>query len=142
MARKYGKKAAAKVERTMHEFKAGTLRTGTGAKVTSREQAIAIGLAQARRAGYKVPVSPTASHATKKPEPCIDVVFRVFPEGDVIALFPGEQAGHGLINSYMRLGQHGGASPKLVRELRHATRKEYAPLLAELKSIGYCLRIR
>jgi hypothetical protein len=56
MARKYGKKAAEKVERAMHERKRGTLRSGrSGKKVTSRKQAIAIGLAEARRSGAKVP---------------------------------------------------------------------------------------
>jgi hypothetical protein len=55
MAR-YGKKAAEKVERAMHKRKRGTLRSGrSGAKVTSPEQAIAIGLAEARREGAKVP---------------------------------------------------------------------------------------
>lgn len=54
MAR-YGKKAAEKVEKTMHERKKGTLRSGSGRKVTSKEQAIAIGLAEARREGGKVP---------------------------------------------------------------------------------------
>lgn len=54
--RKYGKKAARKVERAMHEMKKGTLRSGgSGRKVTSRKQAIAIGLSEARRAGGKVP---------------------------------------------------------------------------------------
>ena len=53
---KYGKKAQAKVERAMHERKHGTLRSGrSGKKVTSRQQAIAIGLSEARRAGAKVP---------------------------------------------------------------------------------------
>ena len=53
---KYGKKAAQKVERAMHERKHGTLRSGrSGKKVTSRKQAIAIGLSEARRAGGKVP---------------------------------------------------------------------------------------
>jgi hypothetical protein len=53
---KYGKKAAAKVERAMHERKHGTLKSGSsGKKVTSRKQAIAIGLAEARREGAKVP---------------------------------------------------------------------------------------
>lgn len=55
-ARKYGKKAAEKVEKVMHEMKRGTLRSGgSGRKVTSRKQAIAIGLSEARRAGGKVP---------------------------------------------------------------------------------------
>jgi len=53
---KYGKKAQSKVERAMHERKHGTLRSGrSGRKVTSRKQAIAIGLSEARRAGAKVP---------------------------------------------------------------------------------------
>ncbi|HEX3137318.1 MAG TPA: DUF6496 domain-containing protein [Casimicrobiaceae bacterium] len=55
MAR-YGKKAQSKVEKTMRERKRGTLRSGrSGKKVTSRKQAIAIGLSEARRAGAKVP---------------------------------------------------------------------------------------
>ncbi len=54
--KKYGKKAAQKVKRTMHELKHGTLRSGrSGKKVTSRKQAIAIGLSEARAAGGKVP---------------------------------------------------------------------------------------
>lgn len=55
MARRYGKKASEKIGRTMHEFKRGKLRSGSGGKVTSRQQAIAIGISQARRGGYKVP---------------------------------------------------------------------------------------
>ena len=55
MAR-YGKKAQSKVEKTMRERKRGTLRSGrSGKMVTSRKQAIAIGLSEARRAGAKVP---------------------------------------------------------------------------------------
>jgi hypothetical protein len=53
---KYGRKASEKVERAMHERKRGTLRSGrSGRKVTSRKQAIAIGLSEARDAGAKVP---------------------------------------------------------------------------------------
>ena len=53
---KYGKKAQSKVERAMHERKRGTLKAGgSGKKVTSRKQAIAIGLSEAREAGAKVP---------------------------------------------------------------------------------------
>ena len=56
MARKYGKKASTKVKRAMEERKRGTLRSGrSGKKVTSRKQAIAIGLSEARAAGAKVP---------------------------------------------------------------------------------------
>jgi hypothetical protein len=53
---RYGKKAQQKVKRAMHERKRGKLRSGrSGKKVTSRKQAIAIGLSEARRAGGKVP---------------------------------------------------------------------------------------
>jgi len=56
MASRYGKKAQSKVKRAMHERKSGTLRSGrSGKKVTSRKQAIAIGLSEARREGGKVP---------------------------------------------------------------------------------------
>jgi len=55
MPRKYGKKAQSKVKKVMHERKHGTLRSGSGKKVTSRKQAIAIGLSEARKAGAKVP---------------------------------------------------------------------------------------
>jgi hypothetical protein len=53
---KYGKKASQKVAKAMRERKRGTLKSGrSGKKVTSRKQAIAIGLSQARRSGAKVP---------------------------------------------------------------------------------------
>lgn len=55
-SRKYGEKASEKVERAMHEMKNGKLKSGrSGKKVRSRDQAIAIGLSEARRAGGKVP---------------------------------------------------------------------------------------
>jgi hypothetical protein len=61
MAR-YGKKAQSKVKKTMRERKRGTLRSGrSGKKVTSRKQAIAIGLSEARRAGAKVPKRRSSS---------------------------------------------------------------------------------
>jgi hypothetical protein len=52
---KYSPKASEKVEKTMHEMKQGKLRSGSGKKVTSRKQAVAIGLSEARHAGAKVP---------------------------------------------------------------------------------------
>lgn len=55
---KYGPKAAEKVEKSVHEMKEGTLRSGSGQKVTSRKQAVAIGLSEARKAGGKVPKAP------------------------------------------------------------------------------------
>jgi hypothetical protein len=52
---KYSEKAGEKVEETMHEMKEGKLKSGSGKKVTSRKQAIAIGLSEARKEGAKVP---------------------------------------------------------------------------------------
>ena len=63
---KYSKKAQDKVEKVMHEKKKGTLKSGrSGKKVTSRKQAIAIGLSEARKAGAKVP-SRTATKKTAR----------------------------------------------------------------------------
>jgi len=63
---KYGKKAQDKVERAMHERKRGTLKSGrSGKKVTSRKQAIAIGLSEARQAGGKVPRKKTGGRKKK-----------------------------------------------------------------------------
>ena len=62
MASKYGKKASEKVEKAMHEKKRGTLKSGgSGKKVTSRKQAIAIGLSEARAEGGKVPSKKSSS---------------------------------------------------------------------------------
>ena len=56
MAKKYGKKASEKVGKAVREMKQGKLRSGgSGKKVTSRKQAVAIGLSEARREGGKVP---------------------------------------------------------------------------------------
>ena len=67
MAR-YGKKASSKVEKAMHERKRGTLKSGSGKKVTSRKQAIAIGLSEARKEGGKVPKKPSSKKpSSKKP---------------------------------------------------------------------------
>jgi hypothetical protein len=52
---KYGAKASEKVEKAMHERKRGSLKSGSGKKVTSKKQAIAIGLSEARKSGGKVP---------------------------------------------------------------------------------------
>ena len=61
MAR-YGAKASEKVEKAMHERKHGTLKSGgSGKKVKSRKQAIAIGLSEARREGGKVPKKKSSS---------------------------------------------------------------------------------
>ena len=64
---KYGSKAKQKVKKAMHERKKGTLKSGrSGKKVTSRKQAIAIGLSEARRAGGKVPRKRSSNRKAKK----------------------------------------------------------------------------
>jgi len=66
MAR-YGKKASKKVEKAMHERKHGTLKSGkSGKKVTSKKQAIAIGLSEARAEGDKVPKQGSSKKGSKK----------------------------------------------------------------------------
>ena len=67
MARKYSRKASAKVGRAMKKRKSGTLKSGrSGRKVKSRKQAIAIGLSEARRAGGKVPKKKKKAKAKRK----------------------------------------------------------------------------
>jgi hypothetical protein len=63
---KYSKKAQDKVEKVMHEKKRGTLKSGSGKKVTSRKQAIAIGLSEARKEGAKVPRKKSATKKTAR----------------------------------------------------------------------------
>ena len=63
---KYGKKAQKKVKKAMHERKKGTLKSGSGKKVTSKKQAIAIGLSEARKAGGKVPKKKSSKKKSGK----------------------------------------------------------------------------
>jgi hypothetical protein len=63
---KYGKSASKSVESAVRRTKKGTLKSGSGRKVTSRKQAIAIGLSEARDKGAKVPPRKTSSSTAKK----------------------------------------------------------------------------
>ena len=65
---RYGRGAQGKVREVMHEFKEGELKGGKGRhpKVKSREQAIAIGLSEARRAGGKVPLKKGPSESSRQ----------------------------------------------------------------------------
>ncbi len=63
---KYGPAAAKKVASTMRRKKKGTLKSGSGRKVTSRKQAIAIGLSEAREEGAKVPPPKAARKSTAR----------------------------------------------------------------------------
>jgi Family of unknown function (DUF6496) len=63
---KYSKKAGEKVEKAMHERKEGTLKSGSSKKVTSKKQAIAIGLSEAKKEGAKVPQKSSTKKAASK----------------------------------------------------------------------------
>lgn len=64
---RYSKKASDKVEKAMHERKHGTLKSGrSGKKVTSKKQAIAIGLSEARKEGAKVPAKKSSKKGSSK----------------------------------------------------------------------------
>lgn len=68
------------------------------------------------------------------------VIFRVYPDGDVIALFPliAVDTLGGNCQSYMHVGQHGAANPNIVvSQTKLATPNQYEDLLGELKRIGY-----
>ena len=72
------------------------------------------------------------------------VIFRVFKEGEVIAIFPEELGTHDHFTcaSYMHIGQHASCDPEIRRITRLAKPEEYADLKAELESIGYNLDIK
>ena len=63
---KYGKKAEEKIGKVMDEWKEGNLKTGSGKKVSSQKQAVAIGISEARAKGDKVPAKKSASTTKKK----------------------------------------------------------------------------
>jgi hypothetical protein len=65
-SRRYSKKAGETVEEAMHRQKRGTLRSSSGAKVTSRKQAIAIGLSEAREKGARVPSKPARAESSSR----------------------------------------------------------------------------
>jgi len=72
------------------------------------------------------------------------VLFRMF-KGEVLALFPriaGTVGKAWHCSSYAHIGQHGAADVSIILDSRPATRKEYRPLAAELRRIGYRLDIR
>jgi hypothetical protein len=73
------------------------------------------------------------------------VIFRIYPDGDIVALFPeiaSDNIGYNC-NSYMHVGQHGGACPMIVvSQTKPATPDEYAVLQDELERVvGYDLKI-
>lgn len=71
-------------------------------------------------------------------------VFRKFPDGEVIALFPylPHDASGLYCVSYMHTGQHGAADTSITRPTKPASPSEYAPLKRELESLGYLVEVR
>lgn len=71
------------------------------------------------------------------------VIRRWRDTGDLIALFPDIDEGRGMIQSYMRVGQHGPASPAIVDRTRPADvdAEDVQRLLRELRAVGYCPRV-
>ena len=70
----------------------------------------------------------------------VEVVFRKWEDGEVIALFPNEDEGRGMILSYMHMGQHSSADSEFIDDLEVASPREYASLKNELENqVGYNL---
>ncbi len=66
MAKKTASKGKSKVKKVMHEYKHGTLKSGSGGKVKSRKQAVAIGLSEARKSGARIPRKKGSSRKSSK----------------------------------------------------------------------------
>lgn len=75
----------------------------------------------------------------------VNVVFRKFEDGEVIAIFPNiypvAKDSKAEVMSYMHVGQHGMCMECLVNELEKASKEEYAPLKKELEMIGYSVNV-
>ena len=88
---------------------------------------------------------PASKFASRKnSEPITPVIFRKWPDkegGEIIALFPYELEVDGNVSSYEHTGQHGTASPEVIRRTKAATPAQYADLKRELEGIGYRLKI-
>ena len=84
----------------------------------------------------------TCIEARRAAEDITKVIFRQFPDGDTIALFPDDLWTRGFIGSYMHTGQHGGASPELITELQPAAPEAITELTKELEGLGYNMEIQ
>jgi hypothetical protein len=79
----------------------------------------------------------------KKDTQTTDIIFRKYPEGDIIAIFPHEcNDRRGNVTSYMQTGQHSSADYKgVISSTKPATLAESNDLFHELKGLGYDIRI-
>ena len=71
------------------------------------------------------------------------VIFRKFKDGSVIAIMPGIQASNNYhVESYMHIGQHSACDISVVQLTKLASPDEYAPLKAEMESLGYDFKVK
>lgn len=71
-----------------------------------------------------------------------EVVFRKYNDGQILALFPYEQAYDNFCESYLHIGQHGGANyAHCINSTKPATKEEYSELQKELEGMGYNLKV-
>lgn len=96
---------------------------------------------QDRRSVIAVVGGRTVATAAQDEQETI-VIFRAYRDtGEVIALFPEHDEGHGCVSSYLHVGQHGSADyAGTIAATRPATEAEYEDLATELESLGYRLR--
>jgi hypothetical protein len=113
------------------------------AEVEALETAAKLGI-DAKQVSYDPDMRGDDEDETPKPETI--VIFRKWKDGDVIALFPYEPSDYEgyLCNSYMHIGQHSGANPRLVDMTIPVSSEEYADLKRELESepYNYVLKVR
>lgn len=86
---------------------------------------------------------PAAANRPETDSEPTTVVFRKFPHGDIIALFPEipGSSDPATCSSYQHIGQHGAASEDLIRDTAKAGYSEFEPLAKEITGLGYRLRL-
>lgn len=123
----------------------GTLTQSIASYVTidaANEQDAIRKIEQMREKG-KLPTPVLIDEQVTAVEQSDEVVFRIYPNGEVIALLPEYAADDdGNVTSYMHVGQHSAADfDKVFEETREATEEEYADLLKEMTNLGYNLNV-
>jgi len=90
---------------------------------------------------HKMIIDTRDKPGDEPPEEPVAVVFRRYPNGEIIALFPGIKDPRGMVSSYLHVGQHGAADYGwVIMQTTPATPEEYKELAAELTAIGYNLK--
>jgi hypothetical protein len=122
---KYGKKAGQKVERAMRERKSGTLKSGrSGRRVTSRKQAIAIGLSKARRAGVPLP-PPEKGRTSERTRESAERAYEV-GQGERKPRAPSKRRSRAAGQALKREGHRAASKSALSRQAKSAARRRRA----------------